>query len=212
MSIRVLVACEASQKTTIAFRRLGIEAYSCDIQPCYGGHPEWHRQVDCMNIIDLGWDLVIAHPPCTYLSKCQGNLIFEKGGVIKDLDRYNRGLAARLFFQRCLDCNAPFVCVENPRPLKCWGLPPPSCCVQPWEFGHPFSKLTCLWLKGLPPLMPTDIIDPFFCKSWVKSVPGFSKNTKYKQARLRSETFQGIADAFASQYGSFVLSALSGTK
>lgn len=209
MSIRVLVACEASQKTTIAFRRLGIEAWSCDIQPCYGGHPEWHHQVDCMNIINLDWDLVIAHPPCTYLSRCQGNLIFEKGGVVKDLDRYIKGLDARLFFQRCLDCNAPFVCVENPRPLKCWKLPPPTYTIQPWEFGHPYTKATCLWLRGLPPLMPTDIIDPSLpLPSWVRSVPGFTKRTKFKQYRLRSETFQGIADAFASQYGSFVRAAL----
>ena len=209
MSIKVLVACEASQKTCCAFRALGIEAYSCDIQDTYGPHPEWHIKGDCLDILNDGWDLVIAHPPCTYLSKCQGNLIFDKDHNVVDPIRYAKGILAADFFRKCLSCTAPFLCVENPRPLNCWNFPKPDCCIQPWEFGHPFSKLTCLWLKGLPPLMPTDIIDPIVCRQWLRSVPGFSKNTKYKQSRLRSETFQGIADAFASQYGSFVSAALS---
>lgn len=206
--MKVLVACECSQKITIAFRRRGIEAWSCDIQECYGGHPEWHIKDDCLNWINRGFDLVIAHPPCTYLSKVQGCLIFDKGGIVRDKARYSFGLLAKDFFFKCLNCSAPFVCVENPRPLGVWRLPPPSCVVQPYEFGHPYSKATLLWLKGLPPLMPTDLFDSSVCRQWLRCVPGFSKNTKYKQSRLRSETFQGIADAIAQQYGDFVLSRL----
>lgn len=211
MSIRVLIACEASGKTCCAFRRLGYTAFSCDIQDTYGVAPQWHIKGDALQVINDNWDLIISHPPCTYLSRCQGNLIFDRvngSSVIIDSDRFSLGLQAVDFFMKMLNAPAPFICVENPRPLKVWGLPKPSCTIQPFEFGHPYTKATCLWLKGLPPLMPTDLFDPSFCRSWMRCVPGFSKRTKYKQARLRSETFQGISNAFAEQYGSFVSAAL----
>ena len=212
--MRVLVACECSQKVCKAFRRRSIEAFSCDIQDCYGGCPQWHIKGDVLEFLNDGWDLVIAHPPCTYLSKVQGNLIFERlsngASVVRDYDRLYNGLRAAIFFRSFLECSAPFVCVENPLMLRCYGIRPPDCVIQPFEFGEPFSKATGLWLRNLPPLMPTDIIDPSSVRSWMRSVPGFSKATKFKQARLRSETFQGIADAIASQYGDFVLSRLNG--
>ena len=212
--MRVLVACECSQKVCKAFRRRSIDAFSCDIQDCYGGCPQWHIKGDVLDVLDDGWDLVIAHPPCTYLSKCQGNLIFERlpngASVVRDYDRLYNGVRAALFFRSFLDCSAPFVCVENSLMLRCYGIRPPDCVVQPFEFGDPFSKATGLWLRNLPPLMPTDIIDPSSVRSWMRVVPGFSNATKFKQARLRSETFQGIADAIASQYGDFVLSRLNG--
>lgn len=212
--MRVLVACECSQKVCKAFRRRSIEAFSCDIQDCYGGCPQWHIKGDVLEVLNDGWDLVIAHPPCTYLSKVQGNLIFERlsngASVVRDYDRLYNGLRAAIFFRSFLECSARFVCVENPLMLRCYGIRPPDCVIQPFEFGEPFSKATGLWLRNLPPLMPTDIIDPSSVRSWMRSVPGFSKATKFKQARLRSETFQGIADAIASQYGDFVLSRLNG--
>ena len=212
--MRVLVACECSQKVCKAFRRRSIDAFSCDLQDCYGGCPQWHIKGDALDVLNDGWDLVIAHPPCTYLSKCQGNLIFERLSngvlVVRDYDRLYKGLRASLFFRRFLECSAQFVCVENPLILRCYGIRPPDCVVQPFEFGDPFSKATGLWLRNLPPLMPTSIFARSSVRSWMRVVPGFSKATKFKQARLRSETFDGIADAIASQYGDFVLSRLRG--
>ena len=212
--MRVLVACECSQKVCKAFRRRSIEAFSCDIQDCYGGCPQWHIKGDVLEVLNDGWDLVIAHPPCTYLSKVQGNLIFERlsngASVVRDYDRLYSGIRAAIFFRSFLECSARFVCVENPLMLRCYGIRPPDCVIQPFEFGEPFSKATGLWLRNLPPLMPTDIIDPSLVRSWHRVVPGFSKATKFKQVRLRSETFQGVANAIASQYGDFVLSRLNG--
>lgn len=205
-TVRVLVACECSQHTCCAFRRRGFDAYSCDIQDCYGGHPEWHIKGDCLEIINEGWDLVIAHPPCTYLSKCQGNLIFGRGGVVYDLDRYIKGLNGARFFQTVLDCNARFLAVENPVMLRCWGIRRPDFTIQPYEFGHPYTKATCFWTRNLPPLLPTDIFAPCVCRSWTGTTPGYSKNTRWKCARRKSETFAGVSAAMAVQWGDWVLS------
>lgn len=211
--MRVLVACECSQKVCKAFRARSIDAYSCDIQDSYGGCPQWHIKGDVLDYLDDGWDLVIAHPPCTYLSKVQGNLIFKRlsdgSVVVRDYERLYKGLKATIFFKRFFDCKAPFLCIENPVMLSCWGVRRPDCVVQPFEFGEPFSKKTCFWLRNLPPLMPTDLILPSSVRSWIRVVPGFSANTKFKQARLRSETFSGIANAMAAQWGDWVSSNLS---
>ena len=210
--MKVLVACECSQKVCKAFRARSIDAFSCDIQDCYGGCPQWHIKSDVLHVLDDKWDLVIAHPPCTYLSRVQGNLIFKHlpdgSSVVRDYDRLYKGLKASIFFRRFFDCSAPFLCVENPLMLRCWGIRKPDCVVQPYEFVHPFSKATCLWLRNLPPLMPTDIYPVSSVRGLVHSVPGFSPNTKYKESRLRSETFSGIANAMAIQYGDYVRSNL----
>lgn len=120
--MRVLVACEESQAVCKAFRRLGHEAYSCDIQPCSGGRPEWHIQADALEIIKIKWDLIIAHPPCTYLSNA-GNRWLYQGGTL-NLDRYYKGLQAKDFFMRFFTADCPKIAVENPIPNKIYGLPP----------------------------------------------------------------------------------------
>ena len=195
MSIRVLVGCECSQVVCSAFRAAGCDAFSCDVQDCYGGHPEWHIKGDVLQVVDSSWDLFVCHPPCTYLSKCNGFLLRRYPW------RFDLGLKAADFFRRCLSAPVPFVCVENPIPLHCFGLPPYSQCINPYEFGHPFTKGTCLWLKNLPALFSEHIIIRSSCRSWVNSVP--HKNYHDRQ-RLRSQTFAGIAAAMVRQWLPFV--------
>ena len=201
--MRVLVACEESQEVTKAFRALGHEAYSCDIQECSGGHPEWHLRGDVFRWIMSGWDMVIAHPPCTKLSKAGARWLYAGGKINKV--RQAEGEYAKTFFMALLNCPSPKVCVENPTPLKIWGLPKPSQVIQPYEFGHPFSKRTLLWLKGLPPLMPTDILTEY--KPYMPSNTGGAKRGQKHSsgfahnAKLASKTFTGIAQAMAEQWG-----------
>lgn len=199
--MRVLAACEESQAVTIAFRELGHEAYSCDLLPCSGGHPEWHIQGDALELLKEPWDLVIAFPPCTYMTKAGAVRMFVNGQIVPE--RYELAMKAKQFFLAFLNVPCPKVAVENPTPMKIVGLPPCTQAIQPWMFGHPYLKRTCLWLKGLPPLMATDIV-------WENVVPyvnggnngrpgsrvGFARSP-----RVRSKTFPGIARAMAQQWG-----------
>jgi site-specific DNA-cytosine methylase len=210
---KVLVACEESQRVCKAFRELGHEAYSCDIEPCSGGHPEWHIQDDVLKYLNEDWDLIIAHPPCTHLT-VSGARHFEK----KRLDgRQRKGIE---FFCKFLECDCPRVAIENPVgiisgeyikkyfPDLCerYGLPlRPTQKIQPFEFGHPYTKTTCLWLKGLPKLEPTNILEKPE-SGWVNQsitpdgrYGGF--NGKFHSAKERSKTFEGIAKAMAEQWG-----------
>lgn len=219
--MRVLVACEESQRVCIAFRERGHEAYSCDIKECSGGHPEWHIQGDCLRLFNGGgytfktmdgtqhnvpeWDLLIAHPPCTYLSNAGAVRLFPKG--VLNQDRYQKGLQGKEFFLKCLNAECKRIAVENPVPTRIYDLPPYTQTIQPYEFGEPYIKKTCLWLKGLPPLKPTNVLCKDVCISWVK---GGSKDkygrqrkragTTYKDSRTRSKTFEGIAKAMAQQW------------
>ena len=143
--MRVLVACEESQRVCISFRELVHEAYSCDIQPCSGGHPEWHIQGDVLPLISENWDLLIAHPPCTFLSNVSAPRMFPNGELNRE--RYEKALAAREFFYKFLNADVPRICVENPMPLSFLGIPKPDCIIQPWQFGEPYTKRTFLWLK-----------------------------------------------------------------
>lgn len=193
--MRVLVACEESQAVTIAFRDLGHESYSCDLQDCSGGHPEWHIKGDVLGILNNGWDLIIAHPPCTYLCN-SGSPVLFKNGVLNE-ERFNQGLLAKEFFMVFYNCSCPHVCIENPKPIGIFNLPRPSQVIQPYYFGHPYKKTTYLWLKGLPPLFYTDVcINPVPCakSDWYNNVS--SKN----RSRIRSKTFPGIAQAMACQW------------
>lgn len=203
--MRVLVACEESQAVCKAFRALGHEAYSCDIKPCSGGHPEWHIQGDALEVLHgQSWDLVIAHPPCTFLSNAGARHLY-KGHVLQQ-ERYKLGLEAAQFFYAFLNCSIPRVCVENPLPSRVFGLPAPTQVVQPYQFGHPFTKRTLLWLKNLPPLVPTDVVEPVAC--WCPS-SSYSRNHSQaargqftrNRAENRSKTFPGIASAMAAQWG-----------
>ena len=194
--MKVLVACEESQRVCIELRKLGHEAYSCDIQPCSGGHPEWHFQQDVTPLLKEKWDLIIAHPPCTYLSNAGARHLYPKG--VLNEDRLKKGLAAKEFFMQFYNADCDKICIENPTPSKVFCLPPYSQVIQPYEFGHPYSKRTCLWLKGLPKLIPTNIVEV----SESTKVPGnwFNAGGKERQ-KNRAKTFPGIAKAMAEQWG-----------
>ena len=202
--MRILVACEESQAVCKAFRERGHEAYSCDVEPCSGGHPEWHLQVDALEMLKLPWDMIIAHPPCTYLTNAGAVRMRVKGEIVPE--RYEKAMKAKEFFMRFLEADCPHIAVENPTPMKLVGLPPYTQAIQPYEFGHPYSKRTCLWLKGLPPLKAIEIVE-----SHVPFVNGGSKDAngnyrrfqgrKERDAKTRSKTFPGIAQAMAEQWG-----------
>lgn len=202
--MRILVACEESQAVTIELRRLGHEAYSCDIIPCSGGHPEWHLQVDALQLLKMEWDMIIAFPPCTYMTNASAVRMRVKGEIVKE--RYEKAMKAKEFFLSFLNADCPKIAVENPTPMKLIGLPPYTQAIQPWQFGHPYTKRTCLWLKGLPPLQPTKIIregvTPYVnggCKDANGNYRRF-QGRKERDPRIRAKTFQGVAQAMAEQW------------
>lgn len=188
--MRVLVGCECSSTVTSAFRAVGCEAFSCDLAACYGDLPEYHFQGDLRDVYYfVKPDLFIAHPPCTYLSRAGLCRLVDSSGIVKDWLRWELGLLARDFFLWCLSRPAAMVCVENPVPIRRFDLPSPSQIVQPWYFGDPFTKQTCLWLRGLPPLQQTFPVRP-----------GASWTHIHKSACIRSKTFKGLAAAMASAW------------
>ena len=194
------------------FREKGHNAFSCDIIDCSGGHPEWHIKQDVIPLlngncefetvdgkkhkIDGKWDLIIAHPPCTYLSNAGARFLYPKG--VLNEDRLNLGLAAKEFFMQIYNADCDKICVENPIPSRVFGLPKYSQTVQPYEHGHPFKKKTCFWLKNLPLLQPTDIVD--VRESTKIAGNWFNKGGKDRQ-KNRAKTFSGIATAMAEQWG-----------
>lgn len=220
--MKILVACEESQAVTIQLRKLGHEAYSCDVQPCSGGHPEWHIKGDVTKILTpcerdiselLGgnivetlqngekvilpsrWDMIIAHPPCTYLSNAGARHLY-KGGQLQQ-DRYKRGLKAKELFMAIYKADCPRIAIENPIQSKIYDLPSFTQYIQPYEFGHPYKKRTRLWLKGLPKLMPTKIVE-VECSTRLAG-NWFNKGGVERQ-KNRSKTFSGIAKAMAEQW------------
>lgn len=222
--MKVLVACEESQAVCKAFREKGHEAYSCDIIECSGGHPEWHIVGDALKLISkecnrfitmdgcththTHWDMLIAHPPCTYLSNAGAARLYKKidGKSYCELCRLNKGFDAKDFFMEFYNADIARIAIENPIPSGVFRLPPYTQIVQPYEHGHKYSKKTCLWLKGLPKLTPTNIVEPI-C-SWVS---GGSKDShgnkrencgmKFRDSKTKSKTFPGIAKAMAEQWG-----------
>lgn len=202
--MRILVACEESQAVTKELRRLGHEAYSCDIQPCSGGHPEWHLQVDALEILKMKWDMIIAHPPCTYLTNAGAMRLRVKGEI--NQERMEKAKEAKKFFMAFLEADCPKKAIENPLPGKIHQLPPYSQIIEPYMFGDPWKKRTCLWLRGLPPLMATDLVEPQGL--WVgaassrrdaKVYSRYALHSK-RSSRIRSKTFPGIAKAMAEQW------------
>lgn len=199
--MRVLVACEFSGVVRDAFIAAGHDAVSCDLLPTEAPGP--HVEGDVTPMLRKPWDLVIAHPPCTYLANSGARWLFEHEGRWAKLD------AGCAFFLACLNANAPRVAVENPWPHK-WAIErigrKPDCRVQPWEHGHRQKKQTCFWLRGLPPLLPSVMVGPpprtgtAEAKEWEaiwREPPGPN------QAKNRSKTFPGIAEAMATQWGGF---------
>jgi hypothetical protein len=211
--MQILVACEESQAVTIALRKLGHEAYSCDLIPCSGGHPEWHIQQDVLPLLNgycffktcdgsahyvLGrWDMLIAFPPCTYLTNASAVRMRVKGEIVAE--RYAKAMEAKAFFMSFLSADCAKIAVENPTPLKIVELPPYTQAIQPWQFGHPYTKRTCLWLKELPLLVPTEIITEGVTP-WVnggcKDAHGNYRRFQGRRERdpiNRAKTFPGIA-------------------
>ena len=205
--INILIACEESQRECLAFRARGFNAYSCDVQPCSGKHPQYHILGDvtpflfghsCFKTQDgkshvlKKWHMIIAHPPCTYLCKVSSPLMVQHGQL--NMQRYKKMLLAREFFFLCYNAKADFVAVENPRPMARARLPRPDAQVSPHNFGNKYSKATYYWLRNLPPLMF-----------------GLQLSTKPKcfpyasRGKYRSRTFPEIAEAIAKQWGDFIL-------
>lgn len=192
--MKVLVACEESQVVCKAFREHGHEAWSCDLQDCSGGHPEWHIKTDVRDLLNSKWDLIIAHPPCTYLASSSASRLYDKDHLIKDCARYMAGIVAATLFMDILTADCPRIAIENPTPLKCFRLPKYTQIIEPYMFGDPWHKRTCLWLKGLSPLEPTNIVTPE--GFWV----GNNSKGGHRDQKLRSKTFEGIARAMVSQW------------
>ncbi len=228
--MNVLIACEESQRVCIAFRNKGHNAFSCDIQECSGGHPEWHIQGDVLPLLNGRtsfmttdgiwhqitdrWDLIIAHPPCTYLTIAANKLYnIEKYGE-KAIRRNKDREAAIEFFMAFVNADCERKVIENPIGVISTRYRKPDQIIQPYEFGHPVRKSTCLWLYGVPKLTPTDIVD-FECihskgksggysgASWIvrdengKIIPYNDPRT----SKARSKTYEGIANAMAEQWG-----------
>ena len=217
--MNVLVACEESQAVTTELRRLGHRAFSCDIIECSGGHPEWHIRWDALALlngncsfmtsdgelhrIDGEWDMLIAFPPCTYLSNAGACRLYPKKGQI-DMERYEKGLEAKEFFLKFLNADCPRIAVENPVSSTVFQMPKHSQEIQPYMFGHPYTKKTRLWLRGLPALVPTDLVEPV--GPYVPAGTGRKDRSKYgsakrgEDAKNRAKTFPGIAKAMAEQW------------
>ena len=195
--LKVLIACEYSGRVRDAFAQLGHDAWFCDILPTEtkGNHYEG----SVLDILDNGWDLMIAHPPCTYLSNAGARFLYPKG--ILNQERLTKGLAAKEFFMALYNANIPKIAIENPIPSKVYGLPQYSQTIQPYEYGHPMQKRTCLWLKDLPKLVPTNIVE----ERQSTKVAGnwFNKGGKDRQ-KERARTFEGIATAMAEQWGASI--------
>lgn len=203
--MKVLVACEESQAVTIELRKLGHEAYSCDILPCSGGHPEWHLQQDVTPLLNKKWDMIIAFPPCTHLA-VSGARHFKK----KQKD--GRQQQAIDFFMQFVNADCPRIAIENPIGIMSTKYRKPDQIIQPWMFGDKYTKSTCLWLKGLPKLKSTNIVEHGEYFEWVDKKGKKKRQPKWffealKKARtseersiLRSKTFPGIAKAMAEQW------------
>ena len=223
--MRVLIACEESQRVCAAFRQKGHEAYSCDIIDCSGGHPEWHIKQDVLPLlngnckfttadgaehtISSKWDLIIAHPPCTYLTVCANKFY--------NINRYGQKAEKRLkdreaaieFFMKFVYADCEHIAIENPVGVISTRYRKPDQIIHPYFFGENFSKSTCLWLKNLPKLKATNMVDKgeFVTFSSGKKMPKWYsdlfKNCKTQTERslMRSKTFQGVAKAMAEQWG-----------
>lgn len=183
--MRVLVGCEESQVVCKAFRERGHEAYSCDIIPCSGGHPEWHIQDDVLNHLNDGWDLAIFHPPCTHLA-VSGARWFK--------DKHDEQIDAVIFFYELVNAPIPKIAIENPVSIMSTLYRKPDQYIQPYEHGHGETKKTCLWLKNLPPIKPTNMVSGR--EDRIHKMPPSDHRSKD-----RSVTYIGIANAFAEQWG-----------
>lgn len=220
--MRVLVACEESQTVCTEFRRLGHEAYSADIQEPSGGHPEWHILGDVIPVINGDctfvtmdgvehtiegeWDLLIAHPPCTYLSNAGARWLFQ-GGKLNE-ERYKKGIKAKAFFMKFWNAKCKRIIIENPVPSKIYEMPEATQVIQPYEYYgemHPYTKKTLLWEKGVKKLIPVEPVAPVgpYCPAGTsrKNRSKYGAAKRGNDRKNRSKTFTGIARAMAEQWG-----------
>lgn len=204
--MKILIACEESQRVTTAFREKGHEAYSCDILPCSGGHPEWHLQQDVIPLLSEKWDMIIAFPPCTHLASSGARWFNEK----RRDGRQQQGID---FFMQFTNLKCEHVAIENPVGIMSTLWRKPDQIIQPWQFGHGETKATCLWLIGLLPLIATNIVNPDFMRKADGTYYTDKKGKKYSRthymsrnnknrARDRSITYSGVAKAMAEQWSS----------
>ena len=231
--LNVLIACEESQAVCTEFRKLGHRAFSCDIQECSGGHPEWHIQGDALAVINGDctfvtadththtqngkWDILIAHPPCTFLTNGGAVRMFrnEKKEYapygefqMVNIERLKEGMQARDLFMRFLLADCEHIAIENPVPMSIYMLPKESQLIQPYQFGDPYSKKTFLWLKGLPNLVPTKVLESY--QPFINGGGGRLERENYKGKKFaegskgRSKTFMGIARAMAEQWSRYI--------
>lgn len=223
----LLVACEESQRVCTAFRQRGWEAYSCDIIDCSGGHPEYHIKQDVLPLLNGNcdfetcdgvkhhvdnWDMLIAHPPCTYLSNAGACRLYPRKGEL-NMERYQKGLEAKEFFLKFLNANIAHICVENPVSSTVFNMPPHSQEIQPYQFDdfgeHPYTKKTRFWLRGLPELVPTTP-DETPVGPYVPAGTSRKNRDKYgaakrgEDAKNRAKTFRGFAEAMAEQWTKYV--------
>lgn len=226
--MNVLVACEESQRVTIELRKLGHNAFSCDIIECSGGHPEWHIQQDVIPLLNGHcefktvdgtshsikgkWEMIIAFPPCTRLCASGQRWLYfgEKEYRSKKISEQQKAI---VFFMRFVFANCDRIAIENPQGIMSTCYEKPTQIIQPYEYGHPVRKTTCLWLKNLPTLQPTHIVEPEIIHSNGKT-GGYSGNSWYCKddngktlswnnpltAKIRSKTYPGIAKAMAEQW------------
>ncbi len=205
--MRILVACEESQTITKAFRELGHEAYSCDILPCSGGHPEWHFQEDVFEVIkrEPKFDMMVAHPPCTYLAVSGARWLYNNDGS-KNEDRWKNQEEGLDFVRKLMDVDIDMIAIENPISVISSRIRKPDQIIQPFWFGDKSRKTTCLWLKNLPNLTPTEIVEPdiYVCKNGKTFSRDYMVALKAGEGRgrARSKTYPGIAKAIAEQWGS----------
>lgn len=209
--MKILVACEESQRVCKAFRAKGHEAYSCDLEFCSGGRPEWHIWEDvtpylngnCTFLTCDGqshtverWDMIIAFPPCTYLSRVGGSNLYRNGELNEE--RFKKGVKAAEFFYKIYNADCPRIVIENPVPINVFGLPKPTQVVEPYMFGVPVTKTTYLWIKGVRRVCPTNVVKPRYTFT---TYPLFkNSHGKYRQ-KNRSKTFEEFAAALALSWG-----------
>jgi hypothetical protein len=207
--MKVLIACEESQTVCKAFRKLGHEAYSCDLLPCSGGHQEWHLQQDVLQILGAEWDLMIAHPECTRLTVA-ANKYYKPEYAHRFPTIHEDRESAVTFFMLLAHAPIKKIAIENPIGIMSTRWRKPEQIIQPYQFGHTERKATCLWLKNLNPLIPTDIVEPDIIvhksgKTDSRLHYETLKLPKEERRKARSKTFQGIADAMAMQWGGIAI-------
>ena len=206
--LTILVACEESQAVCIALRKLGHKAFSCDTEPCSGGHPEWHIQKDVREVLPMKkWDLIIAFPPCTHIAVSGASHFKEK---IAD----GRQQQAIEFFMMFANYPCAHIAIENPIGIMSTKYRKPDQIIHPWQFGHPEEKRTCLWLKDLPKLVPTNILPLPECGHWENQTKDKQNKVmvdghwiSYRDPRtaiIRSKTYKGIAESMAKQYSEYL--------